>query len=227
MEEIRRLHNNIKRTLIQDVTPKNAQRVLDVGCGRGGDLQKWTKVINRVDMCDPDDESLSEAKRRCKNMNLKGFRFYSGDIARCPNITYDAICYNFSLHYIFENERLFFQSINQIKKRLKPGGKLFGCIPDSEKIITMKNSTFYDNFGNYFMLNDTSSGFGRFGEKINVYLTDTPFYGDGKPKPEPIAYKDLLITHLENMGIYLELWEPLDTGMEISGMYSKFIFVNK
>ena len=42
MEEIRRNHNEAKRQLIQSVA-KNGQHILDVGCGFGGDLQKWAK----------------------------------------------------------------------------------------------------------------------------------------------------------------------------------------
>jgi hypothetical protein len=56
-----------------------------------------------------------------------------------------------------------------------------------------------------------------------VHLTDTPYYRDG-PKPEPVCYRDILITELEEMGIKLQLWEGL-TGNPISELYSKFIFV--
>ena len=43
MEEIRKNHNDAKRELIQSVSQKG-QHILDVGCGFGGDLQKWHRV---------------------------------------------------------------------------------------------------------------------------------------------------------------------------------------
>jgi hypothetical protein len=104
---------------------------------------------------------------------------------------------------------------------MKPDGKLIGIIPDSEKIIF--KTPFMDADGNFFKLKD--HGNGGFGEKLFVNLTDTPFYADG-PKSEPVAYKDLLITHLEEMGFRLLSWEPLQ-GNPISELYSKFIFVYK
>jgi hypothetical protein len=72
-------------------------------------------------------------------------------------------------------------------------------------------------------MKETSSG--NFGEKLFVHLIDTPYYAEG-PKSEPIAHKDLLITHLETMGFSLMSWEGLK-GNPISELYSKFIFVYK
>lgn len=222
MERLRKAHNLEKRHLIHEVLePIHAPHVLDVGCGRGGDLQKWKHCDATLHACDPDRESLDEAMSRAENLGYV-VKFMEGDILSCPEQKYDAICFNFSLHYIFENEKLFFQSLEGIKKRLKVGGKLFGCIPDSEKILLM--TPFKDSFGNFFSRSDRT-GFGRFGEKLFVKLVNTPYYQNGAI-PEPICYKDYLITHLENMGIMLESWRPLDSKESISKLYSKFIFVN-
>ena len=63
---------------------------------------------------------------------------------------------------------------------------------------------------------------GGFGEKLFVELVDTPFYADG-PKSEPIAFKDILITELERLGLKLITWEHMH-GSEISQLYAKFVF---
>jgi SAM-dependent methyltransferase len=217
MEEIRKNHNDAKRALIQSVT-KNGQHILDVGCGFGGDLQKWHKCGANINMCDPEPTALEEARARAKNMHMR-VNFYEGDIRNCPNRKFDIVCFNFSLHYIFASRDLFFNSIREIKKRIKPGGLLIGIIPDSEKIIF--KTPYQDASGNFFKMKD--HGNGGFGEKLWVNLTETPYYADG-PKSEPVAYKDHLVTHLEDLGFRLELWEGL-SGNPISELYSKFIFV--
>ena len=78
MEEIRRLHNDEKRALIELVTRKG-DSILDVGCGFGGDLQKWKKVGANINMCEPSESALNEAKSRAKNMKIR-VNFYHGDI---------------------------------------------------------------------------------------------------------------------------------------------------
>jgi|TARA_B110000977_G_scaffold118020_1_gene152331 SAM-dependent methyltransferase len=217
MEEIRKNHNETKRLLIQSVA-REGQHILDVGCGFGGDLQKWNKCGVNINMCDPDPSALEEARSRAKSMNMR-VNFYEGDIHKCPLRTYDIICFNFSLHYIFASKGLFMSSLREIKKRMKSGGRLIGIIPDSEKIIF--KTPLVDDMGNFFKMKD--HGNGGFGEKLWVHLSDTPYYAQG-PKPEPVAYKDHLVTQLEDFGFRMEKWENL-TGNPISELYSKFIFV--
>ena len=154
-------------------------------------------------MCEPNPDSLKEAKSRAKNMKIR-VNFYEGDIFASPQRKYDVICYNFALHYIFETNTLFETSLLAIKNRMKPGGQFIGIIPNSDKIIM--NTPVKDDLGNYFLMKNTSSG--NFGEKLYVHLADTPYYADG-PKVEPIAHKDMLFTRLEDLGFTLTLWEDL------------------
>jgi SAM-dependent methyltransferase len=217
MDEIRRTHNEAKRTLIESVAHEG-YHILDVGCGFGGDLQKWNRMGVNINMCDPDPRALEEARSRAKNMRVR-VNFYEGDIFACPNRKFDTICFNFSLHYIFASRDFFFKSIREIKKRMRPGGSLIGIIPDSEKIILRTPLITPD--GSFFKMKN--HGNGDFGEKLFVNLADTPFYADG-PRSEPIAYKDLLVTHLEDLGFTLHTWEGLN-GNPISDLYVKFIFV--
>lgn len=222
MEEIRHHHNDVKRELIHRCTPVGAS-VLDVGCGFGGDLHKWVSCgVRCLDMCDPSADALVEAKARASKIKGLEPHFYHGDILSCPsNKKYDVVCYNFSLQYIFANEKLFRQSIRAVRDRLKPGGKFIGVVPDSESVLMA--TPFRDKLGNFMIRKEESTGFGNFGEKLFVMLADTPFY-NGEAKSEPIAYRDLLMTELFEQGFRLEEWSPLD-GSALSTLYSRFIFV--
>jgi SAM-dependent methyltransferase len=227
-DDIRVSHNLLKRKVISDT--RDGDKCLDVGCGTGGDFKKWAHTrLSKLDMCDPIKESLDEAKTRIHTINnspkLPGVRidirprFYHGCILSCPNELYNVICYNYSLHYIFESREKFYNSITAICNRLAPGGRLVGIIPDSESIIM---DTPMNDGINFVSRNESTTGKGQFGEKIFVSLGDTPFYKDGA-RAEPIAYKDILITELANRGLQLLLWKQCQ-GNKITSLYSQFIF---
>ena len=219
MEQIRKNHNFIKRRLIQNCTPQGST-VLDVGCGAGGDLKKWAHCCPKVlHMCDPNEDSLKEARDRAKSLHSAA-EFFLGAIDKCPNRMYDVICYNFSLHYIFDSKKLFFDTLQSIRNRLAIGGRLIGIIPDSESILM--DTPFCDEHGN-FMRRKNDTGHGDFGEKVFVYLAETLFYSNGA-ESEPIAYRDMLVTHLFNIGIELEEWTRCQ-GASVTRMYSQFIFI--
>ena len=218
MEHVRKSHNKYKLNHIIAHCPRGS-KVLDVGCGRGGDTGKWKRVGANVTMGDPDGESLQEAVNR-SNTNSLGARVYRGDITSSPCEKYDVICYNFSLQYIFSSPELFNRSMQAILKRLHRGSKLMGCIPDSEFIAM--NPSFTDKFENTFVRRDYKWDFG---DSVLVHL-NAPYYGDDFVR-EPIAHKDILITWLEKRGCRLVQWEPLcpvKTDL-ITDMYTKFCFI--
>ena len=217
MDAIRKLHNQFKRELIEEHV-RESDHVLDVGSGFGGDLQKYRRRGCRFAMCDPCPEALEEAKSRAKKMRISVDAWYIGDITSTPKRRYDVVAFFFSLHYIFASRDLFFKSIRAIRDRIKKGGKLIGIIPDSEMIIW--KTPLKDELGSWFQMRNNADG--GFGEKLFVELVDTPFYADG-PRSEPIAFKDILITELERLGLKLVSWEHMH-GSEISQLYAKFVF---
>ena len=218
MDQVRRDHNFSKRKLIQSVA-KKGNDILDVGCGFGGDLQKWDSCNVNITMCEPNWTSLEEAKRRAKEMNI-GVEFHHGDIFACPEKEYDIICYNFSLQYIFETQDFLEKSLNEITKRLKKGGLLIGCIPDSEQLKEFH--PFIDEFENTFVIDE-------YQDKVHVYLSDTPYYKNG-PIAEPIANRWVLERMLSDRGITMRQWTKLvfkRNAKKISSLYSQFIFVKQ
>jgi len=223
MEEIRKRHNTIKRDIINRVCSnlKFPITVLDVGCGRGGDIPKWKDArVAKLYACDPDRASVLEARSR----NLKVYKWnasiFNGTIEQAPLKYFDIICYNFSLQYIFQTKFLFNKTIYEIAKRMKAGSYLIGVIPDAEKIIHLSPIT-YDGYVQCSLRED--DGRGNFGEKLYMYLKDTRYYENG-PISEPMAYKDVLVSTLYNFNIELKEWNSMD-GDGITKIYSTFIFV--
>ena len=219
MEQVRKTHNLAKRALIHKYT-QNGSSVLDVGCGYGGDLNKWQHVEATLTMGDPSQTSLEEAERRMKSVKMN-CRLFLGTIENAPREKFDVVCYNFSLQYVFCSKKSFYSAMFNIKDRVKRGGCVFGCIPDSDAIIM--NPKFKDSHGNQIKLQNYS---GQFGDKIDVMLEGTPYY-NGKFISEPIAHKDLFLTWMETNGFRLIEWTPLldhETGI-ISDLYSKFCFL--
>jgi len=212
MDQLRKLHNNCKREFIKQwVRP--GSHVLDCGCGRGGDFNKWKAVNARVDAIDPDEESLVEAKRRSDgSINFLGL----GDIRHVTG-QWDVVCYNFSIHYIFSDETTLNESIDAISRAVRPGGLLIGIAPEKIRIQTMchPNGIFQDSLGNKIK---------NLKSHASVQLVDGPFY-NGEWKEEPYMDNHILISKLK---FRLVSWEPMmltPNGL-ISDMYTKFVFCN-
>jgi len=218
--DLRKTHNNYKRQLINQWV-KNDMYVLDCGCGRGGDWWKWQAARVRLAAIDPDHDSLDEAERRAREMGLNVWFLGQGDIRQAAFAgPFDVVCYNFSLHYIFENELVLEHSLKALKVALKPGGLLIGITPEKARAESMVNSNglFRDNLGNEFRV---------LGDRLSVKLSDGPFYADGA-KEEPLLDGPILIQKLKALGFERRVWEPMvprPTGL-ISDLYTKFVFVN-
>jgi SAM-dependent methyltransferase len=133
---------------------------------------------------------------------------------------YDVVCYNFSLHYIFEDPETFNQSIKALAVAVRPGGLLIGVTPEKARAEAMVNQFGYfrDSLGNEIAMLRANS-------RLMVRLADGPFYADGG-KEEPILDANVLIRALEQAGFEMIQWEPMidkPNGL-ISDLYSKFVF---
>lgn len=218
--ELRKLHNQIKRDHISRWVPRRSH-VLDCGCGRGGDWHKWKAVHARVSAIDPDLESLNEAENRAIDMEFGVWFLGLGDIRQAAFAgPYDVVCYNFSLHYIFEDPETFNQSIKALAVAVRPGGLLIGVTPEKARAEAMVNQFGYfrDSLGNEIAMLRANS-------RLMVRLADGPFYADGG-KEEPILDANVLIRALEQAGFEMIQWEPMidkPNGL-ISDLYSKFVF---
>lgn len=220
IDDMRKLHNVCKRDLITRWVKPNSF-VLDCGCGRGGDLWKWNAVKARVAAIDPCADSIKEAELRASESKIPIHFLGTGTIIQAAFAgPYDVVCYNFSLHYIFEDETTYKNSIKAIGCSIKPGGYLIGITPDSARADAMANQYghYIDSLGNEFYKLQN-------GRTLEVRLAGGPFYAAGG-RPEPLLDPSILREDLARVGLECIVWEPMLTRPNnlISDLYSKFVF---
>jgi len=209
-QEMRRLHNKCKGDIIYNFVGPGT-RVLDCGCGRGGDLHKWKKSqAGLVSAIDPDEESLHEARARARESQSRVLILGPGDIRNVEG-TFDVVCYNFSLHYIVDSYE---ESLEAIRRVLVPGGLLIGIVPEKARAEMLTNGQpWMDRLGNTLEIQN---------DRLLVNLADGPFYADG-PREEPLFDGPEFI---ERLGFEVVMWEPMiprPNGL-ISDLYTKFSF---
>lgn len=74
---LRSFNNWVKSSTIQKfIGNERYLKVLDIGCGKGGDLQKWqsSRKVELYVGADPADVSIKQAKERYEQMRKRGRR---------------------------------------------------------------------------------------------------------------------------------------------------------
>lgn len=145
--KLRNFNNAIKYMLIEKYSKKN-DVVLELGCGKGGDLRKYGNVgISQFIGIDISNASIQEAHKRYKSMRNLDYQviLITGDcfgeslgpaVEPFPECRFpcDIVSTQFCLHYAFETEQKARRALLNVSKSLKVGGRFFGTIPDSEFI---------------------------------------------------------------------------------------------
>jgi len=144
--QLKNFHNDVKRELI-NCYARGARRLLDLACGRGGDLKKWADAgIKEVVGVDLSPMEIQEAKRRYKELKGKMIEVdfkQSDDIGVTSPIlfapddapaSFDAVTCMFALHYFFASETALGHLLSTVAANLKPGGVFFGVCPDGTRV---------------------------------------------------------------------------------------------
>ncbi|XP_057687913.1 mRNA cap guanine-N7 methyltransferase [Corythoichthys intestinalis] len=168
---MRNFNNWIKSVLIGETVEKvrdAGQRqisVLDLGCGKGGDLLKWRKGgISHLVCADIADVSVEQCRDRYEYMRRKGrgdrqafsAQFITGDCTKerladkydRPDLTFDICSCQFVYHYSFESEAKANMMLRNACERLKPGGFFIGTTPDAYELVKRLESSDSLSFGN-------------------------------------------------------------------------------
>uniref|UniRef100_A0A0N5CEW7 mRNA cap guanine-N(7) methyltransferase n=1 Tax=Strongyloides papillosus TaxID=174720 RepID=A0A0N5CEW7_STREA len=156
---LRNFNNFVKSCLIQEFITKlknegnyNGQ-ILDLCCGKGGDLLKWKKgSAKKVVMTDIAEISLEHCGNRYSELKAKQhpkFPLFDIEIIHADStITrideyikdgkpFDICSCQFSLHYAFESEQKARQMLQNATENLKEGGYFIGTIPNANLLVSL------------------------------------------------------------------------------------------
>lgn len=190
---MRKYHNTIKRGLYNKYA-NNIDNLLDLACGKGGDLDKWvSNKIKNVIGYDIDAVSIKEAERRIKDYNSKttNISVYVKDLSTYiipGDKKMDVISSMFAFHYFFKSIDTFNTIMSSIENNLKDDGIFMGTMFDGLQMrncIKDGNFELIDNKELRFKVKLISENEGFFGNKISVFLKDTVL---DEPMDEYLVY---------------------------------------
>ena len=120
--------------------------VLDLGCGRGGDLHKWTQHRPRsYEGLDFSAASVEEARRRHAVLVSSGrsglaANFGCADLCDAialPDASQDIVSSMFFFQYVFESEAVALRFFAELARVTKPGGVLVAVLPDGNRVARL------------------------------------------------------------------------------------------
>jgi mRNA (guanine-N7-)-methyltransferase len=138
LDGVHRVNNYVKAKLIQDNLLLNGQ-VLDMPCGKGGDLKKYRQNKASFYMgVDLVDANITEARRRHEATRcMFGAHFMVGDFTEALDLTsrYDIVSCMFAMHYAWDTEARARQVMKNAAERLKSDGTFLVTVPDFTEIL--------------------------------------------------------------------------------------------
>ena len=160
---LRLANNRLKRHLISSLSvypPSPRLHVLDIGCGNGGDLQKWAfvaqqrKGVEYVGI-DVSDRSIRHALERYQQMEASmeshefhaRFRVYNTlePIPELVSQSFDLISAQFVMNYLCADRRCLDTVLGTVARCLKEGGFFFGVVLDGKALHTQSNGKNMEN----------------------------------------------------------------------------------
>ncbi|KAI3359034.1 hypothetical protein L3Q82_015436 [Scortum barcoo] len=180
---MRNFNNWLKSVLIgeilEHVRGSGSRRVsvLDLGCGKGGDLLKWRRGgISHLVCADIAAVSVEQCQSRYDDMTRKSHinekifsaQFITADCTKevlsekldDPELMFDICSCQFVYHYSFESEQKADMMLRNACERLKPGGFFIGTTPDAFELVKRLEASDSLSFGNeVFKVSFQSKGF--------------------------------------------------------------------
>nr|XP_033790048.1 mRNA cap guanine-N7 methyltransferase [Geotrypetes seraphini] len=209
---LRNFNNWMKSVLIGEFldkvreTKKEDITVLDLGCGKGGDLLKWKKgKIGKLVCTDLADVSIQQCQQRYNDMKSRSrynehifsAEFITADSTKelltdkysDPRISFDICSCQFVYHYSFETYEQADMMLRNACERLCPGGYFIGTTPNGFEIVKRLEASDTDSFGNevYTVMFQKKGEYPLFGCKYDFNLEEVVNV------PEFLVYFPLLV----------------------------------
>jgi SAM-dependent methyltransferase len=118
----------VRRMLLCDTTPLDPRftapgRMLDIGCGAGSAIEEFGRRGWQAVGVEPNPRAVETGRRRGLDV-LQG----TLDDARFPDVAFDYV----RLDHSFEHVTRPTATLREIRRILRPGGRLFVCVPEFE-----------------------------------------------------------------------------------------------
>ena len=223
---MRKFHNRVKMNLIYDALYENRRMsrstaILDVGVGRGGDIFKWDKCnVQDVVGYDVNKSYIDECKRRYSKGLFSTARSYSffhcetahEAIQKQAIRVFDMVSCQFAIHYFFENEAKLSTLIRTISDSLKRNGKFIGTFMDggSVKQLPFIEENGWCKYSNTALLLNMEKSDEAFGQRIDVYITDTLYFGEKSVSNEYVVNFGTLVHVCKENGLILKSSAPFE-----------------
>lgn len=220
---LRSFHNKVKNFLITAYA-SNLPILLDIGVGRGGDVFKWIRAnIAKCYAYDIDDVSIQEAKRRLSQSNedLNGFECH---LMTLPNLLQfkqrldaefeitqsNAISCQFAIHYFFKTEAMAHELMTFVSEMLIDGGYFFGTFMQGDVIMKLTKDLTETFSNTQMMIHPKDPSPKDFGTPIDVFLTNTLYFGDKSVSSEYLVMNQTLIKIAQEHGLKLIELTPFE-----------------
>jgi ubiquinone/menaquinone biosynthesis C-methylase UbiE len=202
--DMRRFHNWIKRIMlyeaIQSDPGNKTRKLLDLACGKGGDIHKWVdNNIRYVHGYDINSESIGHATSRYNRVRQKptsknfDFKFNCLDLNKnnvpLTSDTFDLVTCFFAIHYFCENKETMTSFLSNFDS-LKENGIVLVTTLCSQRLKDINYS--YDSENLKITPIDSN--------RIKVFIKDTVL---DRETEEYIVDKDLLINTMKSKGFTL------------------------
>ncbi|KAF4788915.1 mRNA cap guanine-N7 methyltransferase [Turdus rufiventris] len=218
---LRNFNNWTKSVLIGEFIDRVRQKksditVLDLGCGKGGDLLKWKKGrIKKLVCTDIADISVQqckhryeEMKSRCRyNEHIFDAEFIQADSTKDllsskysdPDMRFDICSCQFVYHYSFETYEQADMMLKNACGNLSPGGYFIGTTPNSFELVKRLEASETNSFGNdvYNVKFEKKGDYPLFGCKYDFHLEEVV------DVPEFLVYFPLLEEMAKKHGMKL------------------------
>lgn len=202
---IRPFHNEIKRTLIKKYT--RGARVLDIGFGAGGDINKYVQAGTRrvvgIDIVDNKYPLPS-------NMD---FVKVTGDMYDVKEIlsknklstSFDVVNVQFAAHYFFRNRDVLNNFIRNVKNVLEKNGTMILTMLDGNRVnaLMKKAKKKIGKCGRQqiYELKKTDTGKKNIGQQLQVKLWGTAYFEE--PSNEYLVDVDGFLTMMKQNGFFV------------------------